>query len=289
MEKAEGGKNSTGIAFVTWMFLVLSTYYCSGAESWRPDHCSSSVGRQEASSHDRSWDENVTGLLCSPLNKTRVTQLQKQPLLTFFLLLFFLFWPWRQFILYLKINKSLLNSLTWLQPGGFFESGTRSMCKICRRWNNWLRGKAWIMFFPPYFIQDNRYNNVQTFIYRHGQRGYQKIACLYYCAVRHSLIVASYSNNILFGTKNRCWSWTGAQIHWIMSRLGDWMSRLSSDYFHSTKYSSGRVRCLEKPLMIPIIANGSPKSEPLAIVGNKSLIMVAQFLEGRILHLNEIC
>lgn len=41
--------------------------------------------------------------------------------------------------------------------------------------------------------------------------------------------------------------------------------------------------------MIPIIANGSPKSEPLAIIGNKSLIIVAQFVEGRILHLNEIC
>lgn len=41
--------------------------------------------------------------------------------------------------------------------------------------------------------------------------------------------------------------------------------------------------------MIPIIANGSPESEPLAITGNKSLITVAQFLEGRILHLNEIC
>lgn len=67
------------------------------------------------------------------------------------------------------------------------------------------------------------------------------------------------------------------------------MSHSSSDYFHSTKYSSGRVSCLEKPLMIPIIANGSPKSEPLAIIGNKLLIMVTQFLEGRILHLNEIC
>lgn len=66
--------------------------------------------------------------------------------------------------------------------------------------------KLELCFFPLYFIQDNRYNNVQTFIYRHGQRGYQKIACLYYCAVRHSLIVASYSDNILFGTKNRCWS-----------------------------------------------------------------------------------
>lgn len=29
----------------------------------------------------------------------------------------------------------------------FHESGTTGMCKICRRWNNWLRGKGWIMIF----------------------------------------------------------------------------------------------------------------------------------------------
>lgn len=277
MEKAEGGRNSTGIAFVTWMFLVLiiaQVQRLGGQTTVRVQWDARKL-QAMTEAEMKTWRDYCAVLSTKPESLNFLS--------------FFLFWPWRQFILYLKINKSLLNSLTWLQPGGFFESGTRSMCKICRRWNNWLRGKAWIMFFPPYFIQDNRYNNVQTFIYRHGQRGYQKIACLYYCAVRHSLIVASYSDNILFGTKNRCWSWTGAQIHWIMSRLGDWMSRSSSDYFHSTKYSSGRVSCLEKPLMIPIIANGSPKSEPLAIIGNKLLIMVTQFLEGRILHLNEIC
>lgn len=29
----------------------------------------------------------------------------------------------------------------------FYESGTTDMCKICRGWNNWLRGKGWIMIF----------------------------------------------------------------------------------------------------------------------------------------------
>lgn len=56
-------------------------------------------------------------------------------------------------------------------------------------------------FFSPYFIEDNRYNSVQTFSYRHAQTGCQKIAHIYYCAVRLSFMASSYSNSILLGTQ----------------------------------------------------------------------------------------
>ena len=52
------------------------------------------------------------------------------------------------FFFFLLKQFFLLKLLTWLQPGGFFfhESGTTCVFKICRGWNNWLRGNVFFFF-----------------------------------------------------------------------------------------------------------------------------------------------
>lgn len=99
--------------------------------------------------------------MTSPLfRRQSAIQLHKQPHVLFFFCFFpcppsflssSLFRPSRDsstlFFFFLLKQFFLLKLLTWLQPGGFFfhESGTTCVFKICRGWNNWLRGN--VFFF----------------------------------------------------------------------------------------------------------------------------------------------
>lgn len=73
----------------------------------------------------------------------------KQPLRSTNRLLSFLSFLTLQRFKHFIIFFFLLNSLTRLQPEGFFflKSRTTCMCKICRRWNNWLKGREVKCFF----------------------------------------------------------------------------------------------------------------------------------------------